>query len=119
MSDPADLERQLRELELRIMRPAARSSRQDLEGLIAEDFVEFGSSGAIYDRAAIVSALVLEQAAAWSIADFKARLLAEEVALVTYVATMSGRGSSLRCSIWKRTGGRWRMAFHQGTRIQG
>jgi hypothetical protein len=118
VSELPDLDRHLNELELRIMRPAARSSRQELEELIVEDFVEFGSSGAVYDRATVVSALVLEQPVAWAISDFKVKLLSPDVALVTYVATMAGRGSSLRCSIWKRSDGRWRMAFHQGTKMK-
>ncbi|HLX25298.1 MAG TPA: DUF4440 domain-containing protein [Usitatibacter sp.] len=111
-----ELERILKELELRVMRPAAHNSRRDLEENLAEDFVEFGASGAILDRNAVVAAQLAEPPTAWSIADFKVRLLADDVALVTYVAAMSGRGSSLRCSIWKRGDGRWRMAFHQGTR---
>ena len=117
MSDVADLERQLYELEQQVLRPATRSSRKNLEELLSEDFVEFGSSGVVYDQQSVISALVLEQPAAWSIANFEVRQLAQEVALVTYIATRGGGESSLRCSIWKRSGGRWRMAFHQGTKL--
>ncbi len=118
MSTLAELERLLKELELRVMRPAPQSSRRDLEENLAEDFVEFGASGAILDRDAVVAAQLAEPPKAWSISDFKVKLLADDVALVTYVAAMAGRGSSLRCSIWKRGAGRWKMAFHQGTRTQ-
>jgi len=115
MSATPDLERQLFGLEQQLMRPGVRSSRQALEALLTEDFVEFGSSGHVHDRASIISALLLEPPAAWSIANFRVRLLSGDVALVTYLASMSGGGSSLRCSIWKRVDGQWKMAFHQGT----
>ncbi len=114
-----ELEQQLYRLEQDLLRPTTRSSRTSLEELLAEDFVGFGSSGDIYDRESMISALVLERPLiAWSMSNFRAKPLAEDVALVTYVAT-KGRGeSSLRCSIWKRSDGRWRIVFHQGTRLQ-
>jgi hypothetical protein len=118
VNDLANLEQQLYGLEQQLLRPATRSSRKNLEELLAEDFVEFGSSGVIYDRASVISSLAQENPVAWSIASFKARALAEGVALVTYVATKGEVDSSLRCSIWKLTDGRWRMAFHQGTKVQ-
>jgi hypothetical protein len=48
---------------------------------------------------------------------FKIRILAEGVVLATYRATRHGERAvtSLRSSIWKLEGGRWRMEFHQGT----
>ena len=115
MSDAPDLERHLFALEQRLMRPGVRASRKEVEELLDPEFVEFGSSGKIHDRASVVTALLLEAPAAWSIADFRARRLAEDVALVTYLAIMAGGGSSLRCSLWKRSAGAWKMTFHQGT----
>ena len=117
MTDVAELERLLYELELQVLRPATRSSRKHLEELLSEDFVEFASSGAVYDQSSVISALMLEQPAAWSIANFKVRPLGEDAALATYLGTKGGGESSLRCSVWKRVGGRWRMTFHQGTKL--
>lgn len=117
MRDIPDLRRHLFDLEERVAGPAARSSRTEIEELLAEDFVEYGSSGKVVDRAGVISGLTMQGPQAWSIADFKLTLLAEDVALVTYIATQAGKGSSLRSSIWKRSGERWRMAFHQGTKI--
>jgi len=114
-----DLRRHLFDLEERVAGPAARSSRAEIEELLADDFVEFGSSGKVLDRAAVIAGQSSQGPRAWSIADFKLTLLADDVALVTYIATQAGRGSSLRSSIWKRSGERWRIAFHQGTRIAG
>ncbi len=114
-----DLEQLLGAHEERLLRAAPRSSRKTLEELLAEDFYEFGSSGTVWDRESVISALTMESPAAWSIANFKATALTEDVALVTYLATTGAGGSSLRSSIWKRDDGRWRMAFHQGTKIPG
>ena len=118
MSNSQDLELQLHGLEEQLMRTATRSSRKKLEDLLGEEFVEFGSNGVVYDRDSVISAMLLEEPVAWSISSFKALALADGIALVTYVATKRGGDSSLRCSVWKRTGARWRIVFHQGTRVQ-
>jgi hypothetical protein len=117
MGDNADLRKHLFDLEARLAAPAARISREEAEELLAQDFFEFGSSGTTVDREKVVSGMAALMARGWSIANFKLTILADDVALVTYIATQSGRGSTNRSSIWKRSDGRWRMAFHQGTRI--
>jgi len=117
MSDHGELEKKLCGLELEFMRPATRSSRKRLEELIDEDFVAFASTGDSYDRAGTISALLLESPPAWSMVGFEVRVLAPAVALTTYVATTSGGSSSHRSSIWKLVDGRWRITFHQGTRL--
>ncbi|HEX4780845.1 MAG TPA: DUF4440 domain-containing protein [Usitatibacter sp.] len=117
MSENPDLRRHLFDLEEQLVKPAARSSRERLEELLAEDFFEFGSSGNVHDRAHVIAGALGESPGAWSIANFKMTLLAEDVALVTYIATQSAGASSLRSSVWRRSDGRWRMAFHQGTKI--
>ena len=113
-----ELEQHLRGLEERLLQPDVRNSREQLESLLAEDFIEIGSAGVAYDRDTIVSMHVVEPESGWSIVNFTARALADGVALVTYVATKSARPTSIRCSIWKREGDRWRMVFHQGTPIE-
>ena len=118
MIDETELGRQLHALEEQLMRPSTRSSRRNLEDLLADEFMEFGSTGVAYDRDTVVSAMLLESPAAWSIANFQARALADGVALVTYTATKSGGDSSIRCSVWKRYGGRWKLVFHQGTSVR-
>jgi len=104
------------DLEQRLL-PGAGTAREDLEELLDEDFQEIGSSGVVHDRQSVVTALVAEQSAGWWITNFQAKPLSDDVVLVTYVAMRRGGGSSLRSSIWKRTGARWRMTFHQGTKM--
>ncbi len=91
-----------------------------LDELLADEFVEFGSSGDIYDKPSIIRALNDEPKAEISMVDFKMTLIGEETALVTYHAVfpdVSGTPprNSLRSSIWRKIGGAWRVVFHQGT----
>lgn len=96
-----------------------------LETLLAPDFVEIGRSGRVYDRDAIVAALVTEDAGGATVVagveDFAVRVLAPGVALATYRslhADPAGRAQVVarRSSIWRRDAdGAWRLTFHQGT----
>jgi hypothetical protein len=120
MGDAKLIEQLLYDLENRLLRPEVRHSRAELERLLAEEFVEFGSGGRVYDRHSIIEELSKESNAQGSITDFELVLLTSNVALVTYRATFSeGEGEpahhSLRSSIWKMVGDTWRIVFHQGT----
>jgi hypothetical protein len=107
------------ELERRLMDPAFRAARGDVSALLTDDFIEVGSNGHVYDKTAILDAMAAEAAAGAPervVADLSVRMLATDVALVTYRSRSRGM-ASLRSSIWKRIDGSWLMAFHQGTRI--
>ncbi|HEX3130313.1 MAG TPA: DUF4440 domain-containing protein [Thermoanaerobaculia bacterium] len=111
---------QLRELEESHLRSDIRSSPEAMQALLADDFVEFGSSGRIYDRAAVIAALVGEPPFNSRIDDFAVRFLSSDAALTTYrLSAWSTSGSqvrvSLRSSLWEHRAGRWVLAFHQGT----
>ncbi len=116
------LEEQLRERETALHRQEVRASASRLSELIDDDFFEFGVSGAMWDKRAVIDALKNESFSERSISDFKITLLAPDVALVTYrshrAATAARPGAdSLRSSIWKRISGQWKMVFHQGTTL--
>ena len=51
------LAKQLRNMEEELLSRQVRTSSDRLDVLLAEDFIEFGSSGAIYDKQAIIAAL--------------------------------------------------------------
>jgi len=111
------LDQHLQELEELLLQPATRGDAEQVAGLLSDDFVEIGSSGSAYTKIEIIAALARETPVRWTMAQFKVRTLAEGVVLATYRATRHGQRTvtSLRSSIWKLDGGRWRMAFHQGT----
>lgn len=112
------------ELETSLHKREIRASAEALSRLLAEDFIEFGSSGRVFNRPGIIQALGEEQGdLRVTVENFAIKELAANVVLATYVARRSGEGQSsvvtrtLRSSIWKRVDGNWQMLFHQGTII--
>jgi hypothetical protein len=111
-----DLAAHLIELELRLQSPSIRKDAQAIAELLSEDFREFGASGRVWDRAAILAELAAETPYQVTSENFECRLLSSELALLTYVATNPHRGT-LRASLWRLEGEKWRVFFHQGTVI--
>jgi hypothetical protein len=113
---------QLRKLEQSLLDLTVRRDGDRLRQLLAEDFLEFGSSGRVWTRKSIIDLLAAEtNFLPPEIEEFQCSIIGEKVALVTYrtvrVDARTGeRLASLRCSIWVRRDGEWRMRFHQGTR---
>jgi hypothetical protein len=112
------LERELREREESHLRYESRSRPQAMADLLAEEFIEFGSSGRIIDRASVIEAASRQATFQFRIDAFAARPLGERVALTTYrlsawsESETDARGT-LRSSIWVHRAGRWPMVFHQ------
>jgi hypothetical protein len=83
--DEAATPRRLEEL---LLDARVRASADQVAALIAHNFVEFGSSGVVYDKAEVVAALpeehLKEPPVERTAHDFRVRMLAEGVALVTY-----------------------------------
>ncbi|WP_242966799.1 DUF4440 domain-containing protein [Desulfosporosinus sp. FKA] len=89
--------------------------------LLADDFVEFGSSGRTYDKIQVVEGLPHSPTVPTVIEDFQVKVLSSYVVLATYRAVKANESreemrNSLRSSIWRFTDGRWQIVFHQGTR---
>ena len=117
MGSSSALAEELRGLEERLLDPEVRGSAERVDELLAEDFVEFGSSGLVYDKSAVIEALGRDPGfvGTRTLCDFSLRELSPTVVLVTY---RIGETGTLRSSIWQGREGRWRMVFHQGTRRQ-
>ena len=110
----------LLERENKLLDPVLRLSSEKLAPLLADDFVEFGSSGRAYKKKQILYLLRRQLPAHHSIEEFRVVELAPAAALVTYRArTEPSRGKSekqsLRSSVWVQRRGEWQMVFHQGT----
>ncbi|MEP9374542.1 DUF4440 domain-containing protein [Mesorhizobium sp. KR1-2] len=114
---------QIRALEEALHRPEVRCSREAVQELLAEGFVEFGSSGAVYRRDEVIDLLAQEQDCSddseLSAFDYSLTPISVDAVLLTYRTRRKERQGrewhALRSSIWKRTGTRWQMVFHQGT----
>jgi glyoxylase I family protein len=106
-----------------LLSPDTRASATELDGLLDKDFLEFGRSGGVYDREAIIAALTSEvdgrRCRRRTMDRAQVRFVASDVALLTYRSTRQGTDgdtlTTLRSSLWVKRDGVWRMTFHQGT----
>jgi len=121
--DMADeLQAHLYELEERLTRTTEPDSAAVFDELLANDFVEFGRSGRVYNKRRVLEELPAQPPARIAIADFHVRQLADDLALVTYRTHVEGAAANearhaVRSSIWRRSGSAWQMIFHQGTPV--
>jgi hypothetical protein len=120
MTNVTPLTEELRRLEESIARPEVRRSPELLDALLADDFLEFGGSGRVYDKRQIIAALQVQPELQLWLTEFNVRELASGVMLLTYYGHCRSPDSSqvshsLRSSIWRNRAGRWEIVFHQGT----
>jgi hypothetical protein len=124
MSADVSIEAHLRTLEEELLQPDVRKTATRLDALLAEGFIEFGSSGRVFDKQDIIDSLGSESPTRRSLTDFRAVALGPGVVLTTYRATSYGASGeqpihSLRSSVWRLLDGRWQIVFHQGTPSEG
>ena len=104
-----------------LLTEAVRASREALDALLADDFMEIASTGVSFGKAAVVDRLPQEAGSvAFECKEFTERPVADGVVVVTYRATVVRNGirtASMRASLWRREPTGWRMVFHQGTRL--
>ena len=119
MTENSQIKEHLKSLEEKLLNLGVRKSVEEFFQLLADDYTEFGSSGKVYNKKDTIEALRKKPAGQISAHDFKVNLLTPEVALVTYTAVKrdnaNNETASLRSSLWKKTGEKWQIVFHQGT----
>ena len=104
-------------LEEELWREETRFDLIRMNEVIAPDFFEIGRSGRIYQRADTLGAVPEPNDARFPLQEFRARLLAPDVAQVTYNSAVKYSGEYLhgrRSSIWSRGANGWVLRFHQG-----
>jgi hypothetical protein len=111
----------LKAFEEQLLDPAVRGNTDFVSSLLADDFLEFGISGRIFDKTSILKNLRDEPLHLPSLlSDFAIRTLAPDAMLVTYRTTrLNSSGEPIsharRSSIWINRNNRWQITFHQGT----
>lgn len=103
--------------ELRLLDPGVRASAEAVTELLDPEFVEFGASGRRYDRTsilAVTSAVDADAPAPGVATQMSGVLLAPDLVHLTFISESNGRRVR-RSSLWRRSGSRWRVYFHQGT----
>ena len=106
------------QLERDLLDPSVRNDRERLVRLIADDFQEVGAAGNSFGKDNVLARLPSESGVAFTASEMAAATLADNVILVTYVATRSHAGTTLRSkrsSLWVRNSIGWQMRYHQGT----
>lgn len=108
-------------LENELLKPEIRKSTEKLRELLSEDFIEYCSSGVIYNYN--IDDNFYEENVEFKIIDFNSRELSNDCILATYKINKIYHNdntvkSSLRSSIWKLYDNKWKMIFHQGTMVK-
>ncbi|OON80709.1 DUF4440 domain-containing protein [Streptomyces tsukubensis] len=103
--------------ELRLLRPEVRCVPELFAALLHPEFREIGASGRIWDRAAVVFELGPEASPddpAATASGLRAVRIGDDLIQLRFDTDNNGRRAH-RSSLWRRTGGRWLLWFHQGT----
>ncbi len=110
----------IKELEFSLLKPEVRSSREALNELLTEDFIEFGSSGEKYTKADILERLpnIIENVE-YKVSDFTVDTPSDDIAIARYKTEKIINGKdkviSERSSHWRKTDKGWQMFFHEAT----
>jgi hypothetical protein len=106
-------------LELSFFDFGVRHSIDKLNELIADNFVEYGRSGKVLNKKDIISLLLNTEPPAAKLENFKIKNLSDDFLLVNYISIINKKDKlaekTLRTSIWKLYGEKWKVIFHQGT----
>ena len=105
-------------LERALLTREARSSATALDALLDPEFTETGASGRLWTRAEILAEMPASSPRPDRIADhaMAGRRLAADVVMLTFETEHQGRRAR-RVSLWRRSSGRWRLLYHQGTLV--
>jgi len=114
-------------LEKSLLDGSTRADRGGSKRLLADELVEFGKSGAAYDKRSIIDALEREDTASsrtLEMADVRLFELAPGAVVLVYRLLPSGPREddavgSLRSSTWIWRDERWQLLIHQGTAATG
>jgi hypothetical protein len=119
------IEDHLKQLEELLLDPVVRRDSALVASLLADDFVEFGSSGRVFDKSSILEELKNEPSGpAVLLSNFSIREFSPDTVLVTYRSLKRNPAGEIvrqawRSSIWVNRDQKWQITFHQGTKIPG
>ncbi|WP_440898078.1 DUF4440 domain-containing protein [Amphibacillus sp. Q70] len=94
----------------------------DFETLLADDFIEYGTSGQIYHKQLLMDSLTNQNQkgdAGIVISQFHCVQLSTDLVQATYQTKepLNKNRVANRSSLWRRYQGQWQMCFHQGTLV--
>ncbi len=119
VNESADFIAIVRAAELMLQSPAIRQEPAALEGLLADEFMIFGTSGLVWSREEFLASVARFESsgAPFEITDISALAVTDDVVLVTYLSTLPSGRRARRSSLWRSGPGGPQIVFHQGTDI--
>lgn len=117
MSEPSPAVAAAIEGELRLLDPVVRASADLLAASLHPEFREIGTSGRLWNRKTIIAALTADDAPSpgpLTASRMQGVQLCPELVHLTFDTESKGLRSH-RSSLWRLTGDRWRLYFHQAT----
>lgn len=116
-----ELKELIYKLETDLLKPEIRTSVEKLNELIPDDFIEYGSSGLVYNKKIILERLPQGSSPTYTLSDFEMVTLSEDIVQTRFktdrVNLDGSKTTSLRTSLWRKTNNKWQIFFHQGTPI--
>lgn len=116
------LKEHILQLENDLLKSEIRKSSERISELLANDFIEFCSSGDEYHYkdGDVFQAENDNSTLDWEISDFQIKELSNDCILslfklIKHDVVDGNKKYSLRSSIWRIYDGEWKMFFHQGT----
>jgi len=93
-----------------------RRDRARVSALLAEDFIEVGVSGRVWDRPATLELLGAESGdgAVIEVRDLTGRVIGDGFVMARWDSDRRGRRAR-RTSLWRRGPAGWQLVHHQGT----
>ncbi len=118
MSEVNNITELIINFEKRLLDPKIRKSKEELDNLLADEFIEFCSSGYVCNKEETLKELPNCEEFEIKADNFVVKTLSEIILLVTYsTLKVNTETYVLRSSIWKFIDNRWQMIFHQGTKM--
>lgn len=115
-----ELQKTIIDLEVSLLSNEVRDSVSKLDLLLADDFIEFGSSGLIYTKMSVLERLPNKNIIShYEAFEFTVVELAPNICQVRYKTIKKEEGKipekALRNSLWRKEENLWKLFFHQGT----
>ncbi|MGV8875300.1 MAG: DUF4440 domain-containing protein [Rhodococcus sp. (in: high G+C Gram-positive bacteria)] len=104
-------------LERELQTAECRGDNERMIGLLADDFIEVGASGTVWNKSSILDMLGSESSDRIEVHELSGREISAECVLVHWISRTSGMRAR-RTSLWRRTVSGWELVHHQGTPLR-
>lgn len=105
------------ELETSLFKEKFLSNKDYLEKVLHNDYIEYGKSGLIYNKKETIESLYRMKDRNITISKFTSKKIDEKTYIIHYISTHENDINVLRTSIWINESNKWKLYFHQGTKM--